>query len=308
MKTVNSFLIKGESNVLIDTGENTEQSWSALQSGLAKENLLVSDIDQIIITHAHVDHVGMAARIAHESGSKVYVSKLVLPWVINLEDEWENRSAVMKKSFGKLLSEEQKRNFIPLFESFFGKVSDIWQVLSHDQVELFDMNKELDIAGKSYECIHCPGHTWTQTCFLNHESGDLFSADMLLKITPTCVIEPIPGNNSERNRAMPQLLDSYYNLLSKEIKTIYPGHYEVMTGHKNLIQKQLTRINLRRDQVHDLIKKGTVRYLDIFNELYGGRFNFPGLVMALGYLDMLIDESRIKEIETEDGIIFESID
>jgi glyoxylase-like metal-dependent hydrolase (beta-lactamase superfamily II) len=303
MKTVNSYLIRGEYNTLIDSGENTDATWDALQEKLKTHGLAVSDIDKIVITHAHVDHIGMAKRVSEESQAKVHVSELVYPWAIKLNEEWSRRSEVMKRTFERHLSEEQKRNFMPIFKSIFGKVSEMWETLMEDQVEIFDYKNVIDLSGKAYECIHCPGHTWTQTCFL-HEDGDFFSADMLLKLTPTCVIEADPNNPTQRNKSMPQLIASFENLLDKPIKTIFPGHYEEMDDHIRLITRQLDRIQMRKNQVHDLIKGGTNTFLDLFNTLYKGSFNFPGLVMALGYLDLLIEESRIKEEVTNDGIVF----
>jgi len=293
MKTVNSFLVQGEYITLIDTGENTEESWNALIDGISELGLKISDIEKILITHAHVDHIGMASRVSQESGAKVHVSELVYPWATNLSIEWARRSDVLKSTFNDHLSADQNKNFMPIFQSFFGQVSNIWENLSPDQVEIFDITKDIDISGKSYEILHCPGHTWTQTCFLQ-ENGDFFSADMLLKLTPTCVIEGKIENLSERNKSMPQLLHSFEMLLQKNIGTIYPGHYNIMDNHTALITKQLERIHLRKNQVFTLVENGTQRFFDLFNSLYGGKFNFPGLVMTLGYLDLLLDEGRIR--------------
>ena len=54
------YLIKGEAkNVLIDTGMAT--GFSALKRRLAQLGLRVRDIDLIILTHEHYDHIGATA-------------------------------------------------------------------------------------------------------------------------------------------------------------------------------------------------------------------------------------------------------
>jgi len=76
MKTVNAFLVIGDAVTLVDTGENSPECWEAMTKGLNDNGLTINDIDEIVITHAHVDHMGMARRISDESGAKVMVSSL----------------------------------------------------------------------------------------------------------------------------------------------------------------------------------------------------------------------------------------
>lgn len=293
MKTVNAYLVKGEYNTLIDCGENSENNWLALNKGLGDHGVELKDIDKVLITHAHVDHMGMARRIADKYDVKIHVSDLVYDWAISLDKEWTHRNEIMKLTFGQLLTQDQKDSFMSILQSFFGKVSDLWEVLDEDQVKVFNYDEDINISGTDFQSIHCPGHTYTQTCFFNPLNGDFISADMLLKITPTCVIEANVERRNERNRAMPQLLASFEKLKGLDIGTIYPGHYEIMENHIALIDKQVARINMRKDQVLSLIKNGTNRYLDLYNELYNGQINFPALVMTRGYLDLLEDEKSI---------------
>src|SRR3954469_4810737 len=56
---VNVYLIKGERLTLVDCGVKTKASWVAFKKQLADLHLTPDDIEQVIITHHHVDHVGM---------------------------------------------------------------------------------------------------------------------------------------------------------------------------------------------------------------------------------------------------------
>ena len=55
---VNAYVIKGDALTLIDAGLKTEEARQALIAGLKDLNLQLEDIEQIVITHHHVDHVG----------------------------------------------------------------------------------------------------------------------------------------------------------------------------------------------------------------------------------------------------------
>ena len=70
MKSVNAFLLKGDEPTLVDCGEKTPASFEALRAGLRREGLELKDLQKIVITHAHVDHMGMAAQVAEASGAE----------------------------------------------------------------------------------------------------------------------------------------------------------------------------------------------------------------------------------------------
>jgi len=66
-KTVNVYLLPGPPLTLVDTGPRTERAWEALEAGLAAHGYRIAGLDQLILTHAHADHYGLAARIAAAS-------------------------------------------------------------------------------------------------------------------------------------------------------------------------------------------------------------------------------------------------
>lgn len=64
-------LIKGEKNILIDTA--FEKSIPFLQAELEKEDLSLNEIDFVINTHTHGDHIEGNAKILQESGASLYL-------------------------------------------------------------------------------------------------------------------------------------------------------------------------------------------------------------------------------------------
>src|SRR6266480_1965644 len=94
---VNVYLIPEEPLTLIDTGPKTKEAIEALRSGLRKAGFLISDIQRIVLTHAHEDHCGLA-RSVHDEAKKAEV--LVHNWetghrVGRLEYE-EHRSLLVR--------------------------------------------------------------------------------------------------------------------------------------------------------------------------------------------------------------------
>ena len=67
---VNIYLIRGEKgNLLVDAGWNTDKSLSILREELATKGIDLGDISQIVVTHIHPDHYGMAGRLKQLSGA-----------------------------------------------------------------------------------------------------------------------------------------------------------------------------------------------------------------------------------------------
>ena len=55
---VNVYLFKGDKITLIDTG--MKQTANLLRKALEEHGIRFSDIDNIVVTHGHVDHYGAA--------------------------------------------------------------------------------------------------------------------------------------------------------------------------------------------------------------------------------------------------------
>jgi glyoxylase-like metal-dependent hydrolase (beta-lactamase superfamily II) len=74
---VNSYLILGNDGPrLIDTGPAASREASHLVAHLAALGMGIADVKQILLTHSHHDHVGMAASIALASSAPVLIHHL----------------------------------------------------------------------------------------------------------------------------------------------------------------------------------------------------------------------------------------
>jgi glyoxylase-like metal-dependent hydrolase (beta-lactamase superfamily II) len=69
---VNFYLVEEpEGLVLIDSGLPTH--WDALRDHLASSGATPDDIKAVLLTHAHPDHLGLAARVRREAGAAVWI-------------------------------------------------------------------------------------------------------------------------------------------------------------------------------------------------------------------------------------------
>lgn len=301
MKTVNSFLIKGDENVLIDCGEDSDESLSALKGHLKDHHLDFSDIDRIILTHAHVDHMGMAERVSTLANCEVWTSELVEPWALDPDTMWSTRESLMLPFLMSFFDEATLSVIQGGYMQMMGNVRKAWKPISKDKIKTFESEGFLEIDGHMWDVVYMPGHSATQSTFYHSPSTSYFSADMLLRITPTPVIEPSLENPKERERGIIKMLESYERLSKMDIGRVYPGHYDIFENHQAVIDRQVKRIHQRSEECLNIIKGGTNSFLEIFNVLYEGRFHMPALIMLIGYLDLLEEKGLIQQIPGEIG-------
>lgn len=294
MKTVNCYLIKGTGLTLVDTGEGTKESYQVLKQKLKSLGVLLSDLDEILITHAHVDHIGGAGRIAEECSTKVRVSNRVLPWTQGIKEQWKERGSIIQDTLSAIMP----KSLFLLSEAMYGDMQktmmEIWHEIPQELIETFDIyQNHLDINGEQWKMIYAPGHSSTQNCFYHEESGQLLSADMILRITPTPVMEPELNDSNKRAKGILEMLESYKLFDEMQLDIVFPGHYEVIKNAHQVIADQIVRIHNRKEETYQCIKYGKSKIVEIYNEVYKGRIHLPAFNMLIAYIDLLEVEGRV---------------
>ncbi|MCB0845181.1 MAG: MBL fold metallo-hydrolase [Bacteroidetes bacterium] len=285
--TVNCWLIKEPEPVLIDCGEKTEAVWEALNVGLKKEGLTIGDLKKVIITHAHLDHVGMAHQITQHSDAEIWISEPGLPWTDNLKGMLDARDQALIQAFGEYIRE------IPPFKFGYKQLSPYWDEIPADRVKTFPLNGNIEIGGESWEVIHAPGHCINQTCFFHRQSGQLFSGDALMEIIPPPIIDMSIEPPFERTQSMAMMLQTFQKLSELPIKTVYPGHLNIIENVDEVIRKQIKRIIHRKELCYQFIQEGMDNFYQLQEKIYPKRKVPPTFLMILGFLDLLKAEGKI---------------
>lgn len=81
----------------------------------------------------------------------------------------------------------------------------------------------IDLGDRQFEVLHTPGHSPGSISLWEAATGILFSADVLYNGT---ILDDLMGSS------IPDLLRSHERLAQLPIKTVYPGHYESLSGAK----------------------------------------------------------------------------
>lgn len=291
---VNAYLFPAPEPVLVDTGVDTEESWQVLVEALAAHGLAVADLQRVIITHAHVDHFGAAARLAAHSQAQIHIAGLGADWLLHPRQKWGQRIAYYRDYFlaacGLSPAGQQ------LVVAYMTAAAENSPPVAPERVTTFAIGAQLPLGGAGWQVLHMPGHAYHQTCFYQPETEQLISADMLLHKTPTPIVEAPPDGRT-RVPALPVYLDSLARVEALALAQVYPGHGRVITNPYALIQQQRQRILERKEEAYSLIQEGHATLMALVNIMYAHypeNARIAGLWMLVGYVDLLQAEQRLQ--------------
>jgi glyoxylase-like metal-dependent hydrolase (beta-lactamase superfamily II) len=76
---VNVYLIDDEPLTLVDAGPNSGTSFDELSRGVDALGHALEDIELVVLTHQHIDHLGLVSLVADRSGAQVAASTSPFP-------------------------------------------------------------------------------------------------------------------------------------------------------------------------------------------------------------------------------------
>ncbi|GEL76075.1 MBL fold metallo-hydrolase [Tenuibacillus multivorans] len=288
---VHVYVVKGETVTLIDAGVNTKEAWDIFCDELKNIDLKPEDIDQVVLTHHHPDHIGFIGKLDHVN--RVYGHELTQLWLTRDESYFEHYLNFFNKLYDQWGVPEQYQHIEKTVkQSFkFTTTSELTHVLTEGD----------KIPGlESFITLETPGHAESHLSFYNPETQALLAGDFLLKhISSNPLLEPPVKPGSERPKPLLHYRDSMRKVLDYQFSNIYPGHGEIFTGHEPLIKERLVKQEKRAHKVLDFIQKGPATPFEICQFLFPKHYQSQfGLTMSetVGQLDYLIDTGQITEV------------
>jgi glyoxylase-like metal-dependent hydrolase (beta-lactamase superfamily II) len=290
--SVNAWLFTGPEPVLVDCGLNSPESRAALGDALAARGLGFGDLAKLIVTHTHVDHAGLAGEIAAH-GAEVWLSEVAAPWLLDLIPQRTRANAFL---LGLLREWGFEAREVEAVGKYYEGLSPLYAPIPPAGARVFPVDGEIEMGGLAWRVMYAPGHSNRQVCFYQPGTRQLIGADMLLPKAPSPVVEQAL-EGAARQRGLPQLLESYALCRALAVDAVYPGHGEVITNHRALIDRQVARIGKRKRKLRTLIERGEGRIPALLQKMYRYmpvRARFGGLPMLIGYLDVLEGEGAVR--------------
>jgi glyoxylase-like metal-dependent hydrolase (beta-lactamase superfamily II) len=297
---VNCYLIEDEPLTLVDTGPNSGKALDELTARLAERGHALADLELIVVTHQHIDHLGLVEILVEHSGAEVAALGAAARRLGSFEEdaELEDEFAV----------EVMLRNGIPedvtvalrsVSRSFRG-----WG--SHVEVTRpLDDGGTLELGDRRLQVLHRPGHSPSDTVFWDEERKILLAADHLLpKISSNPLLaRPLDGS-SERPQALVTYIESLRKTREMPAEIVLPGHGEPITDHAQLIDSRFAGYERRKERLYRLIAERPRNAYELTQTLWGNvavTQAFLTLSEVIGHTDLLVNEGRVREVE--DGAV-----
>lgn len=298
---VHTYLMAGEPLTLIDAGPRTAAARTALQAGLAQFGVALSDIERVIITHAHVDHYGLVGDVVDASGAEVWAHPLAQP---SIEGWPAYRSAHDQFWLELLLASGVPAD---LAQRTAGLYQSMEQLISPAPVaRLLDEGETIELAGADWQVLHCPGHADSLICLYQPHDRLLLGNDHLLAhISSNAIVGPPPSGESQRRRPLVDYWASLCRIYDMEIALVIPGHGDAVADVRSLINSRFRFYERRLARLQEELRRGPQSVWQLAQAIFR-RLDLTDTYLAasevLGHLDVLVDKGLAARTTGDDGI------
>jgi glyoxylase-like metal-dependent hydrolase (beta-lactamase superfamily II) len=300
---VNMYVIEGDNLTLIDAGVKTEEAWQSFQQQLRELGYTPRDIDQVVITHHHPDHVGLIDYLSEEI--PVIGHKKADRWVRQDETFFQQQ----QQFFAQFLVE------CGVDQSFIAQLPQLRRSLRYAcRRPLAATVQEGDsLPGlPHWKVIETPGHAQSHIVFYRETDGVMIGGDhLLLHISPNPMMEPPFVGETERPKPLLQYNDSLRKMLRYDIAYCMTGHGEDVTDVPALVEKRLRKQRERAEQVLEMIKQGPHTVFQVCQKLFPAVYRQEFMLTmseTIGQLDYLEANGAVKKRQTGDYYVYEAVE
>ncbi len=298
---VHAYLVQGDPLTLIDTGPQTPAALAALQSGLAEQGVLLSDIQRVIITHSHADHYGLVGTIVAASGATVWAHPLAQPLI----EGWASYLAPREQFWLDLLLAAG----VPAApaEKTAHLYRGMQQFITHAPVAQFvEEGDTVELAGVAWQALHCPGHADNLICLYQPDDRLLLGNDHLLAhISSNAIVGPPPLGETQRRRPLVDYWASLCRIYDLPIALVLPGHGEAVADVRGLINNRFLFYEQRLARLQNELRHGpqtTWQLADTLFRKLDAVDTFLATSEVLGHLDVLEEKGKVTCQQDDRGV------
>ena len=262
--SVNAYVLAdGDTVTLVDAGvwraDPDDDGLPALERGLQRAGYALRDISRIVVTHAHIDHYGLAGRLLELTGAELWMHAMT---DLDCEKYRHPQTAMARRrdmyADHGLSADEQEE---------IGDSLARWLPYLHSVVEASTRlrgGERFTTGANEWEVLHTPGHSYGHVCLWSARERVLFSGDHLLPgVTPPVTFER--GFDAD---PLASYLASLDLIAQRAPRLVLPGHGRPFTDAARRIEA-ISRTKARRlAAVRELIEQAPSTVTGIADRLF----------------------------------------
>jgi len=295
--TINVYLVRlAEGYLLVDCGLKTKSCRKALSGSLSALGVAFADIRQLVITHVHPDHFGLAAEVRRLSGAQVMMHPAEAALISSryLDHEFFSRHSAWLAENGVPADETEE-----IAQASAG-VAEFVDMVEVDRA--LEDGDRIAVEGGELDVLLAPGHSPGLLTFYFPQRKLYFSSDhMVERITPNIGLH-------SRSSANPlgDYLASLERVRGMDIDCVLPSHGHPFRGHREWIdatrehhrarcERMLAAVSSSPRTAYEVVRVEWGSHLSPLNERFA-------VAETLAHLEYLRRQGRA-EARPENGVV-----
>ena len=316
---VYAVISEGEA-VLVDAGPDFDRAWEALIAQLEAAGLSLGDVRSVFVTHAHIDHCGLAHRW-QDQGVPVASWSQEAPQFLHGRNIIGYQTQYVFQALARMgTPQERVTGFIEEREKMRaafragddtggGRRRARWPGLIHgtpfEPDLLLEDGDEIAVGRRRLQMIAAPGHTPGNAVVFEEETGALFSGDQVI---PGVIPNPgwhydLSAQPPRRFRSLPAFAASLEKVGRLGVRRLYPGHGEPSDAVDEELERGRRHHAKRQRQLREALEQGPATPYELMRTLFPrlpDRRLWQAMAEVVGQIDALVENGDALELE-EDG-------
>jgi glyoxylase-like metal-dependent hydrolase (beta-lactamase superfamily II) len=247
---VAAYLLDCSEPVLFDAIMAGEDPREELAAGLAERDLEIADIEHLVITHPHVDHVGQVPAIVEEADPTVYAPEGIDERFARDPDDLAE--TVERNATEAGLRGEYLERAVDMSVESLERDSSL---LPADRVDHWvPRGGEIEVGPVAFETVHTPGHQADHLVYRTDVDGEsvLFAGDTALDTFRPVAMHVGFDDGYE------EAIDAYYTALDRladlDVDRVFTGHDPAHTDLQGAVEDDRESLDRLMAKTLDLLE------------------------------------------------------
>jgi glyoxylase-like metal-dependent hydrolase (beta-lactamase superfamily II) len=276
------YLVDGPEPIVVDAAAPDHEA--AFEAALGEYGYEPGDIDHVLVTHPHIDHIGLVPRLLEAGDPTVYAPASVRERFARDPDALETR--VRDHCIEAGFPESQREAAVEM------AVESLRRDATHLPPEAVDAwiepGDRTSVGHLEVGAVHVPGHQADHLSYPTEIGGErvLLAGDMGIQpFRPVAMHDGLDDGHREAFDAFYTALD---RLAELDVDRVCPGHGPVHDDLQGAVARDRTSLDERLDRVTGLVADGYATVGGVAMALAGDRdvkYMVPEAMSALAHLE-----------------------